>query len=93
MPAWLIDLAGWFPAIFFPLASTLQLTKLLQSKSSEGVSVLTWVLMAWANLCMYTYTEKFFEIQALGLVLNAGIQALVVVMVLKYRNQEPAEVQ
>lgn len=88
MPTWMIEFAGWFPAILFPLASSLQLTKLLKSRNSEGVNIFTWILMSWANICMYTYTEKFLEWQALGLLLNAAIQVAIVGVILKYRKIE-----
>lgn len=85
MPAWIIDLIGWIPAIIFPGASAIQLHELSRARSSEGVSVATWVMFAIANVGAYLYLEKFWEPQALAHILAGLIQVGIVVLTIKKR--------
>ena len=56
-----IDAVGIIPAIVFPGASLIQLLTLLKRRKADGVSVITWWLFALANICVYIYTQKYFE--------------------------------
>ncbi len=85
----LIEIIGWVPGIIFPGAALIQLLHILRSESVEGVSTTTWGLCALANLCMYTYTEKFYEPQALLLLIAAALQfGIVAVLVRRRRTSE-----
>ena len=57
-----IDTVGIIPAIVFPGAALIQLLALLKSGRAGGVSVVTWWLFAVANVCLYIYTQKYFEL-------------------------------
>ncbi len=88
MPAWLIDIMGWVPAIVFPGAALLQLTEAIRAETTRGVSATAWGLCSLANVCAYGYTEKFFEPQALLLLFAAVLQvAIVVVLFLRRKNE------
>jgi len=63
-PFW-INFAGWIPAITLPLATFFQLAKILKTRSTEGVSILTWLLFGFANLGIYVFTEKYLVIQSI----------------------------
>ena len=92
MSAQLINWIGWFPAIVFPLATALQLIKMLRARSVAGVSRLTWGLFASANVCMYIYMEKYFEPQSAGLLFNALLQIVIVLIVaLAHRRERKME--
>ena len=83
-----IEIFGYIPAIVYPAATIVQLLYLIKTKSSEGVSALTWGAFALGNVSLYIYTEKYTEIQSIvGLLVTAILQLLIIVFVLKYRNQ------
>jgi len=69
---------GWVPAVIFPLAAMLQLLKIYTSRRADGVSASAWLAFGIANLCLYIYTEKYEELQALlGMVGQALIDFLI----------------
>ena len=83
------NLAGWVPAIILPTATTSQLLKIARSKSAEGVSLTTWLLFGIANVGLYIFTEKYFELQALiGLLVTAIMDFIIVIMILLKRKEE-----
>lgn len=55
----IIQLAGWLPAIIFPMACFIQLLKIYHHKNAEGVSVLAWIAFGLANISLYIYAEKY----------------------------------
>lgn len=61
----LAAVAGWIPAVVFPLATAMQLAAILRRKNADGVSLTSWSLFAVANLCMYFYVGKHAELQAI----------------------------
>lgn len=65
MANFLIEIAGWLPAIIFPTATAIQLLAILRSGSARGVSVMTWFLFGVANIAVYIYTEKYFALQTI----------------------------
>lgn len=65
MMNFLVNLAGWIPALVFPSATGLQLFKILKNKNAAGVSVATWLLFGIANIGLYIYTEKFLSFQSI----------------------------
>lgn len=80
------SIAGFIPAIILPTASFIQLLKIIRVKSAHGVSITTWLMFGFANLGLYIYIDKFFEVQAiLGMLLTA-ILNFVIVGVALYRN-------
>ncbi|MEM6611986.1 MAG: hypothetical protein AAF652_06985 [Cyanobacteria bacterium P01_C01_bin.72] len=83
------NLAGWIPAIVLPTATTSQLLKITRSNSAVGVSLTTWLLFGIANVGLYIFTEKYFELQALiGLLGTAILDFIIVIMILLKRNEE-----
>jgi uncharacterized protein with PQ loop repeat len=88
MPDTITNLAGWIPAVILPLATLIQLVKLARSKSSEGVSLLTWLLFGFANVGLYIFTEKYFALQALiGMLGTAALNFVIVGMIVKFRKR------
>lgn len=80
------DLLGYIPAIVFPLATFLQLYKILRDKDVGGVSVVSWFLFGGANLALYGYVGKYAEPQAICSMLVTGALNLVIALtVLAYR--------
>ena len=79
----LIELAGWLPALFIPIATLLQLLEVYNAPSVDGVSWTTWLMFGLANIGFYIYTEKYRSIQAiLGFLGTAFIDFVIVVIVL-----------
>ncbi|MEL6439730.1 MAG: hypothetical protein AAFQ80_10800 [Cyanobacteria bacterium J06621_8] len=83
------NLAGWIPAIVLPAATISQLLKITRSQSAEGVSLVTWLLFGIANVGLYIFTEKYFELQALIGLLGTAIMDFVIVILIIFlkRNQ------
>lgn len=61
----IIDVAGWLPAIIFPVATLIQLIALLRSNRLKGISPTTWTLFGIANISIYIYTEKYLAVQTI----------------------------
>ncbi|MBN2340568.1 MAG: hypothetical protein JXX29_14440 [Deltaproteobacteria bacterium] len=77
--SFLVNLAGWIPAVVFPSATGWQLFKIVKSKNAAGVSVLTWLLFGIANIGLYVYTEKFGSFQSIfGFLGTAMLDFLIV---------------
>lgn len=84
----LVELAGYIPALIFPIATLMQLFHLLRTKKSDGVPALTWAAFAVGNLCLYIYAEKYWELQSIiGQLGTAALQVYVVYLILQYRQQ------
>lgn len=83
----IVNLAGWIPAIALPAATLLQLIKIVVTRKTAGVSVLTWGMFGIANLGIYIFTEKYFVIQSiLAQLLTAVLNFVIVFCVLALRN-------
>jgi len=74
-----VELAGWIPAIVFPVATGLQLVTMFSKKTSEGVSVITWAMFGFANIGLYIYAEKYFSIQSMIGFLGTAILDFIIV--------------
>ena len=72
LPAKLIQLSGWLPAIIIPMATIIQLSTIIKSRSAKGVSWLTWSLFGIANIGLYIYTEKYADIQSIAGLLGSA---------------------
>lgn len=79
LPRRIIELAGWAPAIIFPLATVKQLSSVLFG-SAEGVDPWPWFLFGVANLCLYVYSEKYLRPQALIGFLGTAVLDFVIVL-------------
>ncbi|MDZ4755600.1 MAG: hypothetical protein SGJ11_14020 [Phycisphaerae bacterium] len=89
MPTDPAAIAGWIPAVVFPLATALQLIAIVRRKSAEGVSLTSWSLFAFANLCMYVYVGKYAEPQAILSGLGtASLNIAIVIVALKYPREK-----
>lgn len=83
----LSDFAGWIPAVIFPSASLLQFMAIVRRKSAAGVSALSWILFAVANISLYFYMERHFELQSIiGALGTALVNLLVVAAIWRYRD-------
>lgn len=74
---------GWLPALIIPIATLLQFIEVFRAPSVDGVSWLTWVLFAVANIAFYVFTEKYTSPQAiLGFLGTAAIDIAIVITVI-----------
>ncbi|HJL74511.1 MAG TPA: hypothetical protein QGF08_07045 [Candidatus Marinimicrobia bacterium] len=81
------EILTWLPAIILPASTTIQLTNIYKTRSSEGVSALTWFLFGLANIGAYVLTEKYFAIQSiLAFLLTAVLDFIIVYAVFKYQK-------
>jgi uncharacterized protein with PQ loop repeat len=82
----LINIAGWIPAVVLPVATAIQLIKIVGEKSIEGVSIWSWLLFGFANIGMYIFTEKYWAVQSiLGLLVTAVMDFIIVALVIRRR--------
>lgn len=85
------QVAGVLPAIVFPVATAVQLLRIIRHRSAVGVSVATWLLFGFANLGMYVYAERYAEWQAiLGMLLTAVVDFAIVGLVVFGYGRQPA---
>jgi len=83
-----IQIAGIIPAIIFPTASLIQLVALLRRRNAEGVSALSWFCFAFANICLYVYTQKYGEWEAIVTFLGtSAVNFAVCILALYYRRK------
>lgn len=73
MPTALITFCGWLPAVIIPTATLLQLSAILRKRSAAGVDGLTWFLFGIANVGLYIYTEKYWDVQSLVGLLGSAV--------------------
>ena len=84
-----VNIAGWLPAIIFPVATLIQLIAILRSSSVTGVSPLTWSLFGIANIAVYIYTEKYFAVQTIiGFLGTALLDFVIAGMALKVKSKQ-----
>ena len=87
MNSFVTDIIGWVPAVILPTAAILQLVKLGQQKSADGVSLTTWLLFGFANVGLYVFTEKYWALQSIiGLLGTAVINFVIVGVILSLRR-------
>jgi hypothetical protein len=87
LPPALLELVGWVPAVVFPGGTLLQLAVILRRKTAAGVSVTAWTAFAFANICLFLYTEKYGEIESiLGALGTATLNLCIVAAAIRYRN-------
>ncbi len=85
----LTNIAGWIPAIILPIATISQLTKIVQEKTAEGVSLITWFLFGVANIGLYLFTEKYLALQSLvGLLGTAVLDFVILGVAFFYKRKE-----
>ncbi len=81
------NLLGFIPALIFPLATFLQLFKILRDQAVSGVSAPSWFLFGLANLALYGYVEKYAEPQAICSMLVTGVLNLAIALTVLYLRQ------
>lgn len=74
----LIEISGWIPAVIILGAIILQLATMLKRRSSTGVNGTVWLLFGIANLCLYIYTEKYWELQSIVGLLGSALLDFVI---------------
>ncbi|MEM6835717.1 MAG: hypothetical protein AAF609_02590 [Cyanobacteria bacterium P01_C01_bin.120] len=82
------NLAGWIPAIILPTATISQITKIIRSRSTAGVSLATWLLFGIANIGLYIFTEKYLAIQSLVGLLGTAIMDFVIVALIIFIKED-----
>ncbi|HVU25345.1 MAG TPA: hypothetical protein VHE13_14555 [Opitutus sp.] len=81
------QVAGIVPALIFPVATAVQLVRLLRSPLTGGISVATWLLFGFANLGIYFYVERYAEWQAiLGMLVTAVLDFVIAGLILARRR-------
>ena len=82
------DIAGWVPAIVFPVATAAQAYRIAMRRSADGISVSSWFFFGLANLGLYVYTEKYQSIQSIvGFLVTAVIDFVIVGQCIFYRRK------
>jgi uncharacterized protein with PQ loop repeat len=78
------QMAGIVPALIFPIATLLQLVRVLQSRAAAAAaSPATWSLFGIANVAIYIYAERYSEWQAIvGMLLTAVLDFAVAAVAL-----------
>ena len=83
------QIAGFIPALVFPLGTLMQLIQLYRSGTARGFSLTAWIAFACGNLCLYIYTGKYTEFQAIsGLLLTFIFQLGIISLILRFRRVE-----
>jgi len=76
-------IAGILPAIVFPVATLMQLVRMVRKRSAAGVSVTTWLLFGLANVALYVYAERYAEWQTIaGMLVTAVLDFVIVALAL-----------
>ncbi|MCM1982557.1 hypothetical protein [Lyngbya confervoides] len=75
--AW-INVFGWLPAVIIPLATVIQIREILRNRSAASVSWVTWTLFGVANIGLYIYTEKYWDVQAVVGLLGSALLDFVI---------------
>ena len=84
----IIQIAGAIPAIIFPLGSLTQLYAVVSRRSADGVSALTWFFAGFANICLYVYTQKYDEWEAIvAFLFSSVLNFAVCILALYYRRK------
>ena len=84
-----VNIFGWLPAIIIPLATIIQLSTIFRDRSTNGVSWVTWILFGVANVGLYVYTEKYWDIQSIvGLLGSAVLDFVIAGLALMNYGQE-----
>lgn len=82
----LLELAGWIPAVIFPAATGVQLLKIIREKAVDGVSILSWLMFGVANIGLYVYAEKYASLQSIiGLLGTAVLDFIIVGLTVSMR--------
>ena len=86
------EIAGWVPAVVFPVATAAQAFRIAVTRNADGISMVSWLLFGLANVGLYIYTEKYLSIQSLaGLLLTAAIDFVIVGQCIFYRKRDSLE--
>lgn len=73
------------------MATLLQLSAILRKRSAAGVDWLTWLLFGVANVGLYVYTEKYWDVQSVvGLLGSAVMDFAIACLVLARYGMEPS---
>ena len=81
------SIAGYFPAILFPLMPLLQAWTLLTSKSAKGVSIPQWILQIFGNIGAYILTGHSGNIKAISAYIVSAIIDVIVIIITIYKNK------
>ena len=88
MDASLIQIAGWIPAIIFPLACLIQLVKIIRYRSVDGISAAAWMAFGLANISLYVYTEKYSSLQTIIGMLGSAAMDFIIAFLSFYYSQK-----
>ena len=86
------DLGGFLPAILFPVATVLQLHKLIKNKKIGGVSESTWILMFIGNVGLYALSGRYTNWKSIvGYLGSAMLNLGIVFYIVHLRNKNTPE--
>ena len=85
----IVAAAGVIPSIVFPGAALVQLLALLKRGHAGGVSVVSWWMFAVANLCLYIYTQKYFEVASILTFLGTAVLNVAVALTAMRLKKSP----
>ena len=81
--------AGFLPAILFPVATILQLDKLIKNKKAGGVSLYTWILMFIGNVGLYALSGRYKNWKSiLGYLGSAALNLAIVFYLVHLKKKE-----
>lgn len=77
------QIAGIIPALIFPIATLIQVIRMVRARSAAGVSITSWFLFGIANIAIYIYAERYTEWQAIvGMLVTAVLDFVIVALAL-----------
>lgn len=82
------EYSGFLPAILYPVATILQLVKIIKSGSSVGVSINTWILNLVANIGLYFLSNQYYNWKSIVGFLGTGfICAIIIFYIIDLKNK------
>ena len=75
-------------ALFYPIASGLQVYKMFKDKHSEGISVRLWIFLALGQFGLYFLVGKYTNIKSILAFIGSGVLNLVVAFYALYLREK-----
>jgi len=85
------SVAGYFPAILFPLASVAELIRAIRSPSLKGLSCSAWVWQILANIGAYFLIGKFKNFKNISGFLGTALMDVIILIVMFARGTKISE--
>ena len=83
------DYGGFLPGLLYPIASILQLVKIIKSDNVKGLSEYTWILLFICNVGLYFLSGRYYNWKSiLGFLGSAILNIVVVFYIVHLREKE-----